>query len=106
MAAPRPSRQPAVQRGAQLTPWQNDPARGPAGAAPGPPSRTRPLSAAHRPARPLTHPLSCPPRAATQGAVHHIFNGKPKATNVDEWDRLVAARDARVLEEWRQKQQQ
>ncbi|PSC74373.1 NADH dehydrogenase [ubiquinone] 1 alpha subcomplex subunit 1 [Micractinium conductrix] len=39
-----------------------------------------------------------------QGAVHHLFNGKPKATGVDEWDRLVAARDAKLLEQWRQKQ--
>ena len=35
-----------------------------------------------------------------QGAVHHAFYGKPKPINVDEWDRLVAARDSRVLEQW------
>ena len=39
-----------------------------------------------------------------QGAVQHAFYGKPKATNQDEWDRLIAARDQRILEEWRQKQ--
>jgi hypothetical protein len=39
-----------------------------------------------------------------QGAVQHAFYGKPKATNQDEWDRLIAARDQRILEEWRQRQ--
>ncbi len=43
----------------------------------------------------------CP---AAQGAVQHAFYGKPKATDQDEWDRLIAARDQRILEEWRQKQ--
>jgi hypothetical protein len=36
--------------------------------------------------------------------VQHAFYGKPKATNVDEWDRLVAARDARLTQQWQQKQ--
>lgn len=51
--------------------------------------------------RSATH--ACPP-PLVQGAVQHVCFGKPKATNVDEWDRLVARRDERILEEWRQKQ--
>lgn len=54
--------------------------------------------------RALYMPLYTPPHVWCQGAVHHLFNGKPKATGVDEWDRLVAARDAKLLEQWRQKQ--
>ena len=38
--------------------------------------------------------------------MQHVCFGKPKPTNVDEWDRLVQRRDARVLEEWRAKQGQ
>lgn len=38
--------------------------------------------------------------------MQHAFYGKPKATGVDDWDRLVAARDARILEEWQQKNKQ
>jgi len=38
-----------------------------------------------------------------QGAVQHVFYGKPKGTGLDEWDRLVAARDARLLQEWQRK---
>ncbi|KAL4450578.1 hypothetical protein ABPG77_000934 [Micractinium sp. CCAP 211/92] len=41
-----------------------------------------------------------------QGAVQHVFYGKPKATGADDWDRLVAARDARILDEWQQKNKQ
>lgn len=53
-----------------------------------------------------TSALTPPPTgcSAVQGAVQHAFYGKPKATNQDEWDRLIAARDQRILEEWRQKQ--
>lgn len=36
-----------------------------------------------------------------QGAVQQAFYGKPKATDVDEWDRLVKARDERLVEEWK-----
>ena len=31
--------------------------------------------------------------------MQHAFYGKPKPTNVDEWDRLIARRDQRILEE-------
>ena len=51
---------------------------------------------------PLTAP--CLPTCHLQGVVQHAFYGKPKATNVDEWDRRVAARDARLAQQWQQKQ--
>jgi len=34
-----------------------------------------------------------------QGGVHKAAYGKPKATGQDAWDRLNAARDARIREE-------
>lgn len=36
-----------------------------------------------------------------QGGVHHLFYGKPKLINADEWDRLVAKRDERLVEDWK-----
>lgn len=34
-----------------------------------------------------------------QGAIHKGFFGKPKATSVDSWDRMMNKRDERIKEE-------
>jgi NADH-ubiquinone oxidoreductase MWFE subunit len=40
--------------------------------------------------------LACMAMGALQGLVHKAFNGKPKPTGVDEFDRALSQRDARL----------